>query len=152
RQAAVARSLCSMMASGVTIDRLRRTLRQLQRQIPDLKEPIQQLTILEHNGPLLVRLESGDLAEVSGQLQLEYDNDPQPQPAQLRLVPTLSTAADWHDQAVEQERAGLLSDAEQSYRQALLVGGPSAQRVFDLASVLTKLGKIPQAIERYRQV
>jgi tetratricopeptide (TPR) repeat protein len=152
RQAAVARSLSALAASGVTIDRLRRTLRQLQQRMPDLREPLQQLTILEHNGPLLVRLESGDLAEITGQLQLDYDNEPQPRPAQLRLVPKMVTAVDWHDQAVEQERAGMLQDAEKSYRQALIVGGPDSQRAFDLASVLTKLGKLPQAIERYRQV
>lgn len=152
RQVAMARSLSSMMASGISIDRLRRTLRQLQQKMPDLKEPLQQLTILEHNGRLLVRLESGDLAEVTGQLQLEFDAQSQPQPAQMRLAPASPSPTDWHDQAVEQERAGLLQDAEQSYRQALIVGGPTSQRAFDLASILTKLGKIPQAIERYRQV
>jgi len=56
---------------------------------------------------LLVRLESGDLAEVTGQMQLQFDSAPQPQPAGLRLVPTL-TAADWHQQAIEQEKAGML--------------------------------------------
>jgi tetratricopeptide (TPR) repeat protein len=152
RQVAIARSLSEMTAAGVTIDKLRRALRQLQQKMPDLREPLQQLTILEHNGPLLIRLESGDLAEVTGQLQLEFDDQPQPEPPQMRLVPALVNAADWHDQAVQQERAGLLGDAEQSYRQALLVGGPNPQLAFDLASVMTKLGKIPQAIERYRQV
>lgn len=152
RQAAIARTLSELTAAGVTVDRLRRTLRQLQQQMPDLREPLQQLTILEHNGPLLVRLETGDLAEVTGQLQLEFDGRPQPEPLQLRLVPTLTTAADWHDHAVAHERAGRLAEAEAAYRQALLVGGPSPQAAFDLASILAKLGRTPQAIERYRQV
>jgi DNA-binding transcriptional MerR regulator len=152
RQAAVARTLVELTAAGVTIDKLRRTLRQLQLKMPDLKEPLQQLTILEHNGPLLVRLESGDLAEVSGQLQLEFDNQPQPEPVQLRLVPALTTAADWHEQAVSQERNGLLNEAEDSYRRALMLAGPNGQLSFDLASLLTKRGKIPAAIERYHHV
>jgi tetratricopeptide (TPR) repeat protein len=151
RQAAIARNLSEMTSAGVSIDRIRRTLRQLQQRMPDLKEPLQQLTVLEHNGPLLVRLESGDLAEVTGQMHLEFDPTPQPAPMQLRLAPTLSTAADWHERAVEQERAGLLAEAEDSYRQALLAAGPTPQFAFDLASLLTKLGKIPQAIERYMQ-
>lgn len=152
RQVAIARTLSELTAGGVSIDRLRRTLRQLQQQMPDLREPLQQLTVLEHNGPLLVRLESGDLAEVTGQLHLEFDGQPQPEPVQLRLVPTLTTATDWHEQGIAQERSGLLADAEASYRQALQIAGPNAQVAFDLASVLTKQGKIPQAIERYRQV
>ena len=148
RQAAIARSLSEMTAGGLSIDKIRRTLKQLQERMPDLKEPLQQLKILEHNGPLLVRLESGDLAEVTGQMHLHFDNAPQPEPAGLRLVPTL-TAADWHQQAIEQEKAGLFDEAEQSYRQAMLGGGPTPQLAFDLATLLTKLGKVPQAIERY---
>ena len=151
RQAAIARSLSEMTAAGVTIDKLRRTLRQLQQRMPDLTEPLQQLTILEHNGPLLVRLETGDLAEVTGQMQLQFDRLPQPEPIQLRLVPTLTSAADWHERAIEQERAGMLAEAEQSYREALMVGGPTPQFAFDLANVLVKLGKKPRAIERYLQ-
>jgi len=148
RQAAIARSLSEMTAGGLSIERIRTALNQLQKRMPDLKEPLQQLKILEHNGPLLVRLESGDLAEVTGQMQLQFDNAPQPAPAGLRLVPTL-TAADWHQQAIEQEKAGVLHEAEQSYRQAMLCGGPTPQLAFDLATLLTKLGKIAQAIERY---
>jgi Flp pilus assembly protein TadD len=151
RQAAIARSLGEMTAAGVTTEKIRRTLRLLQQRMPDLEEPLQQLTILEHNGPLLVRLESGDLTEVTGQMQLQFDERPQPAPTPLRLVPALTSAADWHERAIEQERAGMLADAEQSYRQAMLVGGPTPQLAFDLASVLTKFGKIPQAIERYLQ-
>lgn len=152
RQVAIAQTLTEMTASGVTINKLRRTLRDLQQKMPDLKEPLQQLTILEHNGPLLVRLESGNLAEVSGQMQMDFDDQPQPEPVQMRLAPALTTVVQWHDQAVQQERAGLLAEAEQSYRQALLQGGPNSRCAFDLASVLAKQGKAQQAIERYLQV
>jgi tetratricopeptide (TPR) repeat protein len=150
-QVAVAQTLCGLMAAGVSIERLRRTLQQLQQRMPDLREPLQQLTLLERNGPMLVRLENGDLSEISGQLQLEFDSQPQPQPVQLRLVPALTTASDWHEQGVEQERAGMLTEAEASYRQALLVGGPTPQIVFDLASVLASQGRVEPAVERYRQ-
>ena len=45
----------------------------------------------------------------------------------------------------------MLAEAEQSYREAMMVGGPTPQFAFDLANVLVKLGKKPQAIERYLQ-
>ncbi|HEY7086751.1 MAG TPA: tetratricopeptide repeat protein [Tepidisphaeraceae bacterium] len=151
-QVAVARTLCELAANGVTMPKLRRTLQMLQRRMPDLKEPLQQLTMLERNGPMLVRLESGELAEVGGQLQMEFEDHAPPQAVQLRLVPAITTPADWHEQGVEQERAGLLAEAEEAYRRALSLGGPNAQIVFDLASVLVKLGRPQQAIERYRQV
>lgn len=152
RQVAIARTLSELTASGVSVDRLRRTLKKLQRQMPDLTDPLQQLTVLEHNGPLLVRLERGELADVSGQLQLDWDHDAPPAPVQMRLVPALTTAADWHEQGVEQERAGMLHEAEASYRHALQLAGPDATLVFDLASLLAKRGQAAQAIERYRQV
>lgn len=154
RQAAVARTLSGLTAGGVSIDRLRRTLQKLQKQMPDLAEPLQQLTVLERNGPLLVRLESGELAEVTGQLQLEFDADqlqPDPPPS-LRLVPQASSAEDSHDRGVAHERAGRLAEAEQAYREALLLSGPAPQLVFDLAGVLAKQGRAQQAIERYRLV
>jgi Flp pilus assembly protein TadD len=152
RQVAVARTLCDLTDAGMSILELRTKLRRLQQRMPDLHEPLQQLTMLERNGPLLVRLETGELSEVCGQLHLEFDEAPQPEPISLRIAPPTLTAADWHEQGIAQERAGQLEDAIESYRQALLVGGPSPQVVFDLASALAALGKPLQAIERYRQV
>jgi tetratricopeptide (TPR) repeat protein len=151
RQVAVARTLCDLTDAGMSIAELREKLGQLQHRMPDLREPLQQLTMLERNGPLLIRLQSGELSEVCGQLRLEFDNQPQNEPIQLRLDPSPSTALDWHEKGIEHEKAGLLEEAANSYRQALLVGGPSSQVAFDLASVLAALGQPLSAIERYRQ-
>jgi tetratricopeptide (TPR) repeat protein len=152
RQVAVARTLCDLTDAGMSITELRTRLRQLQSRMPDLREPLQQLTMLERNGPLMIRLENGELSEVSGQLCLEFDKEPQPEPIQLRLVPAPLNALDWHEQGISQEKSGQLEEAAESYRQALMTGGPDAQIVFDLASVLVALGRPLQAVERYRQV
>ncbi len=151
RQVAIARTLFDLTSSGVNIARLRRTLETMQKCLPDLREPLQQLSMLEANGPLLVRLEEGDLSEIDGQLRMTFDDAPAPAPVQMRLMPGPRTAADWHEQGVEQEKAGLLDEAEQSYRQALLVGGADAQTCFDLAALLASRGRKAQAVERYRQ-
>ena len=152
RQVAAAHTLSQLTAAGVSIAKLRQSLNQLRRWLPDLTQALQQLDVLEGTGALLVRLEAGELAEPDGQLHMDYDGQPEPQAgAQLRLVVGPASPADWHAQGIDQERHGLLADAESSYRRALLDGGPDASICFDLAAVLQAQGKLPAAAERYRQ-
>jgi len=155
RQAAIARTLVNLHAAGVTVTKLRQSLSALKGWLPDLAEPMQQLSLLEHNGPLLVRLESGELAEIDGQLRLTFGadgSDEAPAPIPIRPPSSPISAAEWHDQAIEQEQSGMFAEAEASYRQALLAGGPDAQIAFDLAHLLSRQGLKTQAIERYRVV
>lgn len=49
-------------------------------------------------------------------------------------------------------KGSLLDDRSIGNEVCGTVAGPNSQFVFDLASILTKRGHIPQAIERYRQV
>jgi tetratricopeptide (TPR) repeat protein len=155
--AGVARTLVNLTAAGVRIDTLRKTLQKLRTTLPELDEPLRQLATLERNGPLLFRLETGDLAAVDGQLQMDFDHHGvagviDPEPIQLRLVPAERTAHEWHALAVEQEQNGLLTEAEKSYRQALAAGGPNAKIAFDLAHLLAETGRLAEARERYHQV
>jgi len=110
--------------------------------------------VLERNGRLLVRLEQG-LAEPDGQFHFEFTGEAnlpgQPPPPSMKLYAGPTTAAAWHEQGVEQERGGYLEEAVESYRQALLTGGPDARIGFDLAHALQALGKKGEAAERYRQ-
>ena len=156
RQVAVAQTLSQLAATGVSVAKLRHSVNQLQRWLPDVTQALQQLDALEGTGPLLVRLEAGELAEPDGQLQMDYvgqsaQERPPDSGAQLRLVVGPASPADWHTQGVDQERHGLLAEAEGSYRRALLDGGPDASICFDLAAVLQAQGKLPAAAERYRQ-
>ncbi len=154
RQAAIARTLVGLTDGGVSASRLRRSLKQLKEWLPGLDEPLQQLSLLERNGPLLVRLENGDLAEVDGQMHLDFNGASPPPPAPLRLapLPAYRSAGQWHALGIEQEQAGLLDDAADSYLHALQEGGPDPQVCFDLAHVLAESGHPEAAIERYRQV
>jgi tetratricopeptide (TPR) repeat protein len=152
RQVSAARMLARLTASGVTVGKLRQSLDRLKKWLPDVRQPLEQLDVLERAGKLLVRLEEGDVAELDGQLQLDYDAEEGPEPVQLRLVPGPRSAEDFHEQGVDQERHGLLEEAEDSYRRALRAGGPDAAACFDLAHVLQSQGKQLQALERYLQV
>ena len=154
RQVSAAKTVCDLARSGVTVAKLRRSVEQLRAWLPEAEAPLHQLSLLE-DGQVLVRLQEGDLAEADGQLVIDFEQ-PAPPPAEsprpaMRLHAGPSTAAQWYAQALEQEGAGYLADAVESYRQALLLGGPDADVCFDLANALASLGKRERAAERYAQ-
>lgn len=179
KQVATAKALCELARSGVSLDRIRKSLQQLSSWLPDAEESLRQLAVIDRN-TLLVRLEDGELMAADGQLHLEFEisnlksahryehsethGDPSTglghdEHAPLRIGPeTLPTAptprspGQWWEIGVEQHASGLFAEAIESYRQALLLGGPEAQVCFDLAKALADLGHRERAAERYTQV
>ena len=154
RQVAAVKTLDRLIRSGVHPGRVRRSLDQLRRWLPEAQQSLEQLSLLEENGQLLVRLEQGDLAAADGQLRFDFSGEAAgdaPAPLRMHADAVPATAADWFEQGVEQQRAGYLAEAAESYRQALQVGGPDAQVCFDLANVLRELGQKREAMERYLQ-
>ena len=154
RQVSAVKTLDHLIRSGVQPGRIRRSLQRLRRWLPEAQQSLDQLALLERNGQLLVRLEQGDLAAADGQLQLDFAAEGEGDaPAPMRLYADVvpSTAERWIAQGVEQERAGYLAEAAESYRQALQLGGPDAQVCFDLANVLAAQGQKREAMERYLQ-
>jgi tetratricopeptide (TPR) repeat protein len=160
QQVSAAKTLCELSAAGISPGKLRRSLNQLRRWMPEAHSPLQQLALLQGDGRILLRVGDGELAETTGQLQLfspkeQAAEEPDTAPFPMRLgpppPPEPHDAAEWRRQGLEQELDGYLDEAAESYRQALLSGGPDAQTCFDLALVLSNLGKKPEAAERYRQ-
>jgi tetratricopeptide (TPR) repeat protein len=78
RQVTGAKTLCDLAQAGVTPQRIRRSLKQLRSWMPDLEKPFTQLAVIERDGAMLVRLEEGQLAEPTGQLQFDFAEDQQP--------------------------------------------------------------------------
>ena len=151
RQVSAVKTLDHLIRSGVKVRRLRHSLRRLRCWLPETQRSLDQLTFLERNGELLLRLEHGDLASADGQLQLEFDTQEDAESPSLKLHAGPRTATEWFEQGVEQEQAGFLAEAAESYRQALQKGGPDAQTCFDLAGVLSAMGQKKEAVERYQQ-
>lgn len=157
RQVSAAKTLCDLARSGVTTARLRKSLEQLATWLPEANEPLKQLSSLE-SGQLMVRLEDGDLADAEGQLFLDFDHPAAraaaaaaPDHATLRLHAAPTTAAQWYRRGDQQREAGYLAEAVDSYRQALLIGGPDATVCYRLAYCLAGTGRREQAAERYAQ-
>jgi tetratricopeptide (TPR) repeat protein len=149
RQVSAAKTICDLVQRGVSVGRLRRTLRHLGAWMPDAQQALNQVAVLERHGELLVRLEQGELVQPDGQFHFDFTHAPEPLP--MRLVPGPRTAAEWHELGVEQEQGGFLNEAVESYREALLVGGPDPQICFDLAHAFAGLGEKHLAMERYLQ-
>jgi tetratricopeptide (TPR) repeat protein len=150
-QVTAAKSLCDLLASGVTLGRVRKGLDAIRQWKPGDAQSIEQLAILERSGVLLVRLEQGDLAETNGQYHFDFDGTTDPN-LPMRIIPGPRRAHDWFTQGLQQEELGLLPEAAGSYRQALLDGGPNVDICFALANVLRCMGERQQAVERYLQV
>ena len=107
-----------------------------------------------------VALDGGSVVAATTTLRLHFDfehpaaipaDESADAPAPMRLHAGPSTAGQWYEQAIEQEAAGYLAEAVESYRQALLAGGPDADVCYDLAHALAALGRREQAVERYSQ-
>jgi len=156
RQASAAKTLCDLARSGVTLGRLRRSLEQLRVWLPEADAPLHQLSLLE-NGQVMFRLSEGELAEADGQLWIDFELPGATRPTTETKTPVMrlhagpATASQWYEQGVEQAAAGYHAEAAESYRQALMLGGPDAQVCFDLAHALAAMGHRERAAERYAQ-
>lgn len=147
RQVSGVKTLCDLAEAGVTKDRLVRSLAQLKAWMPDAEQPLAQLAILEQSGHLVVRLETGGLAEPTGQMLLDFE-EPHADAVLSTTAPT--TAAEWFELGCNHEDAGRLEDAAHAYRQALLAGGDSTI-CFNLANTLHAQGRKQEASERFYQ-
>jgi hypothetical protein len=161
RQVSTTKTIMDLLGRDhVTLGRLRKSFERLRSWLPDTATALHQIALLERDGELLVRLRSGELVSPDGQLRFEF-NAPLASAAEptetgsndvrgpLRLVEPPQTAAEWAEQGAEQEQAGYLAEASESYREALLIGGPDADICYSLANTLHAQGKFDQAAERF---
>jgi tetratricopeptide (TPR) repeat protein len=148
QQVTSVKTLWDLAKAGVTGSRLQKSLEQLRSWLA-VDKPLAQLALIERDGRLLLRLEEGQLAEPSGQLQFDFAGDP---PAMvIDAEPDYKSAESWWERGCDFEEAGKLHEAAAAYRQALQAGGPNALCCFNLGNVLYVLNQKEQAGERFRQ-
>ncbi len=150
QQVTRAKTLCDLAQAGVTPKRLRQSLEQLRKWMPNLGDPFSQLAVIEHDGDILVRLEEGQLMEPTGQMQFDFTEVRASIAGEAE--PRKLTADEWFVLGCEHENAGRLDEAAQVYREALLQGGTNPDICYNLANVLFALGQKEQAAERFHQV
>ncbi len=155
-QVASAKVLIELSRRGVTSERIRKSLQQLGHWIPDAETSLNQLGILERGGRLLVRLQNGQLAEPSGQLQLDFGPPAEPEPEDEEGDPPPTPhlhriSRDWFEEAIRHEEEDRLEDAAEAYHQALLAGQAEPEICFNLGNVLYRLGRKDAASQRFMQ-
>ncbi len=152
QQVTSVKTLWELTRAGITPGQIRRSLEQLRNWLPaGVEEPLSVLSIIERDGRLLVRLQEGQLADPSGQIYLDFSKGLPAEVVGVMEAQPGRTADQWWDQGHDLETAGDLKGALESYRQALLAGGPNARLCFNLGNVLYALGRPGEAAERFRQ-
>jgi tetratricopeptide (TPR) repeat protein len=157
QEVAVARRLAELSAAGMTTAAIEKTLAALARQLPAVKRPLVELSIVVEGRHVLVRREDG-LVEPGGQLRLDFEAAAGPEepsghgPSDVLAFAALAPPAtpDEMIQAAGQlEEEGELAAAAEMYRAALVAGGPRAEVCFLLAELLYQMHEPAAARERY---
>ncbi len=155
-QVASAKVLSRLREQGVSADRVQRSLKQLKRWCPKAATSLAQIGIIEEGGHLLVRLETGKLADTKGQLYFDFKEpkaEPEDSPRDPSLPRVVNGAAieDWLEEAVQMERRGELEQAAEAYHRAMLQHGPIAEMCFNLGNVLYAMNRHEASAERFMQ-
>lgn len=152
-QVACAKALSQLTQTGVTPQRIRRSLEQLGAWLPEAARSLAQLEAIEQGGPLLVRTAEGQLAEPTGQLRLEFgEAEPDVADAQPIALPSIDRDAEaWFEVGIDAEEAERLGDAVQAYERALARGKQDSEVYFNLGNALYGLDRKREAAQRFTQ-
>jgi tetratricopeptide (TPR) repeat protein len=149
RQVSGARTLCELTAAGLSPQRIRDGLEQLRSWVPGIEQPLAQLSALESDGRMLVRLTGGNLAEPNGQLRLDFeDSEPEQSPAVLSVYSR--TADQWFQEALGHEDDGDYRAAAEAYRLAIEHEPSDPVLHFNLGNVLFATSEFEAAAEAFR--
>jgi tetratricopeptide (TPR) repeat protein len=150
QQVTTAKMLYELVGSGLTPARIRDGLERLRRWLPGIDSPLSQLSVLESSGRLVVRLEDGQLAEPSGQLQIDFEGAFS-EPALTVASAEEKSTDEWFDEALRHEEAGQYDEALAAYRVVAQDDPDDPVLQFNLGNVLYSDGKLDEAVEHFRK-
>ena len=147
KQVTSAKVLCDLLAEGLPLSKIRESLHRVQGWLPGMDSPLGQLSVLEENGRLLVRLNDGRLAEPCGQLQLDFEARHEEQAFAIENAKT----SDQHFQdALECENHGDYGGAALAYQRAIEQDGADPILHFNLGNVLFASQQLRDAEQAFR--
>lgn len=148
RQVASAKVLCELVAEGLPLAKIREGLQRVQAWLPGMDSPLSQLSVLEENGRLLIRLDDGRLAEPSGQLQLDFESATEER--SLAIESALKSSDEWFQEALECENQGDYRGAVYAYERAIEQETDDPILYFNLGNVLYASQQLRDAERAFR--
>ncbi len=158
---ATSRTVAGLVRAGVTTRRLKRSLCQISEWLPGADDVLLHLEAAGQGGGVRVRLRSGEAAEPTGQLLLDFAAEvDRARPAEERIVelrplpgaegrPDPDGAESWFDAGLHAEEAGAHEQAVDAYEQAIEHGADSAEVHYNLGNALCALGRAADAASSY---
>ncbi len=140
-----ARGLSRLAACGIPASRIRMSLEEIARWLPEAQRMIARLDAYDRG--LRVRLSNGGWAEPNGQLLLDWEDESGSSP-RIAAFPGEQDSRRWFAAGVEAEERGDLESAAAAYGRALEVS-PDPETWFNLGNVLYGLGREAEAAANY---
>ena len=164
QEVATAKRLAELLAAGMSPVTIEKKLAALARYLPGVTRPLVQLSVIIQGKEILLRQGDG-LIEPGGQLRFDFEAA-EDQPDADRVAPAPDTEGELSpklpyspqsspsaqqlcEAAAQLEDDGHLEAAADTYRAAMVAGGPRPEICFQLAELLYRLGEPAAARERY---
>jgi tetratricopeptide (TPR) repeat protein len=145
------RTIAELVANGVSIRTIGRSIRGLASVLPDTERPLSQLKLIESSGTLLAELGEA-LVAPDGQLVMRFDDAELLSKEEPMVVVTsqVRSADEWFDHGHDCEEDDRLDEAIEAYREAISRQPAFAEAHYNLANCLRVLGRTEGAEEHLR--
>ena len=157
-QIAMARRLQQLTNAGITASRILQSLAQISEWQGKSTADLSQLEATTQSGDLLIRLDTGHLADPSGQLLLDFAQDApttqadgSAQEALPMMTPRRETADGWVRIGIAAEESGNFDSAVEAYQEALSMGSPQPEVCFNLGNTFYAMNRNAEATACFTQ-
>ena len=147
RQVTASRTLTDLIQSGIRLSKIRRAVSNLGQWLPDVAQPLADLSVSEDARRLIIRTPDGREAEATGQLLFDFDEASDSAPITFSRAENDSDAF-FRAVSCEQERP---LEAAAIYRELMAKQGPHATLAFNLGNALYAAEDIEGARDAYHQ-